>query len=99
MLVKSNENFVLHRNITIVFRQWKEQSDNSHLASVTACCNSLMMCFKDLLALTVLDSSPISKAVPTAMSIAYSVAASLTDFTDFLKVKALRNFTLGSYPL
>ncbi|KAL1123010.1 hypothetical protein AAG570_003334 [Ranatra chinensis] len=89
---------VLHTKWDLLKRQWKEHLDDGQMASVTACCGGLTSGLRELYQLTVLDDSSVASALPHALSIAQTVAATLAHFTDFLKVKALRNFTLGSYP-
>jgi hypothetical protein len=54
---------------------------------------------KELLQLTCFDNNMIDIGRDAVLAVASTVKHRLSDFSSFLKVKALRNFTLGSYPL
>lgn len=53
---------------------------------------------KELLRLTCFDRNFLKQGVDVLTTIGRLVRQKLSDFSDFLKVKALKNFTLGSYP-
>lgn len=53
---------------------------------------------KELLHLILWDTSAVSQGHETVKTVCNLVKNRLSDFSKFLKVKALRNFTLGSYP-
>jgi len=54
---------------------------------------------KELLQFTCFDSKVLDVGRDAVLAVASTVKHRLSDFSSFLKVKALRNFTLGSYPL
>lgn len=53
---------------------------------------------RDLFHLVCMDASQLVQSRDVIVSIMKTVKQRLSDFSNFLKVKALRNFTLGSYP-
>jgi len=54
---------------------------------------------KELLRLTCFDRNFLKQGIDVLTTVGRLVRQKLSDFSDFLKVKALKNFTLGSYPL
>ncbi|XP_070155052.1 BLOC-3 complex member HPS1 isoform X3 [Polyergus mexicanus] len=52
---------------------------------------------KELLRLTCFDRNFLKQGVDVLTTVGRLVRQKLNDFSDFLKVKALKNFTLGSY--
>lgn len=53
---------------------------------------------KELYRLTCFDKQFLKQGVDVLTTVGRLVRQKLNDFSDFLKVKALKNFTLGSYP-
>lgn len=53
---------------------------------------------KELLRLTCFDRNFLKQGTDVLTTVGRLVRQKLNDFSDFLKVKALKNFTLGSYP-
>lgn len=53
---------------------------------------------RELLHLICLDKIFLKQGVDVLTTVGRLVRQKLNDFSDFLKVKALKNFTLGSYP-
>lgn len=53
---------------------------------------------KELLQLTCFDRHFLKQGLDVIMTVSKLVRQKLNDFSNFLKVKALKNFTLGSYP-
>ncbi|XP_035725815.1 Hermansky-Pudlak syndrome 1 protein homolog isoform X1 [Vespa mandarinia] len=53
---------------------------------------------KELFRLTCFDRNFLKQGVDVLTTVGRLVRQKLNDFSDFLKVKALKNFTLGSYP-
>jgi len=53
---------------------------------------------KELLRLTCFDRNFLKQGIDVLTTVGRLVRQKLNDFSDFLKVKALKNFTLGSYP-
>lgn len=53
---------------------------------------------KELYRLTCFDKNFLKQGVDVLTTVGKLVRQKLNDFSDFLKVKALKNFTLGSYP-
>lgn len=82
------------------FRKLQEVlKDKEGALAIDALTANLQTLLRTLLRLTSLERGGLEKGVDAADLITLQVRSSLTDFTDFLKVKAIRNFTLGSYPL
>lgn len=54
---------------------------------------------KELLQLTCFDKNFLKQGIDVILAVSKLVRQKLNDFSNFLKVKALKNFTLGSYPL
>lgn len=54
---------------------------------------------KELFRLTCLDRNFLKQGIDVLTTVGKLVHQKLDDFSDFLRVKALKNFTLGSYPL
>lgn len=54
---------------------------------------------KEMLQLACFDRTVLGVGRDAVLAVASTVKHRLSDFSSFLKVKALRNFTLGSYPL
>ncbi|XP_072759676.1 BLOC-3 complex member HPS1 isoform X2 [Anoplolepis gracilipes] len=52
---------------------------------------------KELLRLTCFDKNFLKQGIDVLTTVGRLVRQKLNDFSDFLKVKALKNFTLGSY--
>lgn len=67
-------------------------------AGLEATYSSLVKTLRHLLQLTCLDKSVVSRTYKAACTVADQVRISLADFTNFLKIKAIQNFSLGSYP-
>ncbi|XP_073997896.1 Hermansky-Pudlak syndrome 1 protein isoform X2 [Rhodnius prolixus] len=84
---------VLHVKWDLLKRQWNE---NTSAACIGSCSHSLGLCLRDILQSTVLDKSNIVRGSSVAISVSQAVAVALANYTNFLQVKALRNFTLGS---
>lgn len=76
----------------------KTASDQALLSAETAVI-SLLDNLKEILSLTSLDKSLLTSSQAHIPSAATVVKERLLTFYDFLRVKAIRNFTLGSYPL
>lgn len=53
---------------------------------------------KELFRLTCLDKSFLKHGTDVILTVSRLVSQKLNDFSDFLKVKALKNFNIGSYP-
>lgn len=60
--------------------------------------SSFVDALKELFRLTCLDRSFLKHGVDLIMTVSRLVRQKLNDFNDFLKVKALKNCTIGSYP-
>ena len=72
--------------------------DRESGAGLEATYSSLVKSLHQLLYSTCLDKSVVSKTYKAACTVADQVRTSLADFTHFLKIKAIQNFSLGSYP-
>ena len=53
---------------------------------------------KELFRLTCLDKHFLKQGTDMIITVSRLVSQKLNDFSDFLKVKAIKNFTIGSYP-
>lgn len=53
---------------------------------------------RELLRLTCFDRNFLKQGTDVLTTVGRLVRQKLSDFSDFLKVKAMKNFTLGSYP-
>lgn len=60
--------------------------------------SSFVDALKELFRLTCLDKSFLKQGVDLIITVSRLVSQKLNDFSDFLKVKALKNCTIGSYP-
>lgn len=84
----------------LIYRRFNEcLKDKETGAGLEASCSSLCDSLRQILQLTCLDPEMVRKGVEAASVVTSQVQTSLKDFTTFLKVKAICNFTLGSYPL
>jgi len=89
-------------NLNIIFnRKYAElikSQDMECILRIESCGVQLMDLFCEIFRLVCLDQASVSHSADSAKSVARAVRAKLADFIGFLKVKAMRNFTLGSYP-
>lgn len=76
----------------------KTRSDEAILRAETLVLG-LLENLKQLLSLTSLDDKIISNTLKEAVEVSKFVAEKLNGYNEFLKVKSIKNFTLGSYPL
>lgn len=76
---------------------FKNSVDESLLRAETATLN-LLENLKELLSLTAFDKAVIKPTQKHVQNVANIVTEKLSNFNNFLKVKAIRNFSLGSYP-
>ena len=60
--------------------------------------SGLIDTMKELFRLTCFDKNFLKNGVDVIVTVSRLVRQKLNDFSDFLKVKALKNFSLGSYP-
>jgi hypothetical protein len=79
--------------------EYIKTADSECLLRVEACTAPFVEDLKLLLQLTCFDSKMIDVGRDAVLAVSGTVKHRLSDFSSFLKVKALRNFTLGSYPL
>lgn len=75
----------------------KNSVDESLLRAETATLNFLEN-LKELLSLTAFDRTVLKPTQKHILNVANIVSERLSNFNNFLKVKAIRNFSLGSYP-
>jgi hypothetical protein len=73
--------------------------DPEVILQIEANTTGFMETLKELLRLTCFDRNFLKQGVDVLTTVGRLVRQKLNDFSDFLKVKALKNFTLGSYPL
>lgn len=75
----------------------KTRSDEAILRAETLVLG-LLENLKQLLVLTSLDDKIVSNTLKEAVDVSKFVAEKLNNYNEFLKVKSIKNFTLGSYP-
>lgn len=66
--------------------------------AISSCSSSLGVSLRELLQAASLDRTPVQRGRHAAEAISRCVCTAVSHFTDFLKVKAVTNFSLGSYP-
>lgn len=81
------------------YLEYIKTTDSECLLRVEASTAPFVEDLKELLQLTCFDNKMIDIGRDAVLAVASTVKHRLSDFSSFLKVKALRNFTLGSYPL
>lgn len=72
--------------------------DPETVLQIEANTSSLTETLKELLRLTCFDRNFLKQGLDVLKTVGKLVRQKLSDFSEFLKVKALKNFTLGSYP-
>ncbi|PNF40203.1 hypothetical protein B7P43_G08272 [Cryptotermes secundus] len=78
------------------YLEYIKTTDSECLLRVEASTAPFMQDLKELLQLTCFDNKMIDIGRDAVLAVASTVKHRLSDFSSFLKVKALRNFTLGS---
>jgi hypothetical protein len=81
------------------YLEYIKTTDSDCLLRVEAGTAPFVEDLKDLLQFTCFDNKALGIGRDAVLAVASTVKHRLSDFSSFLKVKALRNFTLGSYPL
>lgn len=72
--------------------------DPEVILQIEANTSSFVETLKELLRLICFDRNFLRQGIDVLTTVGRLVRQKLNDFSDFLKVKALKNFTLGSYP-
>lgn len=72
--------------------------DPETVLQIEANTSGLAETLRELLRLTCFDRNFLKQGLDVLTTVGRLVRQKLNDFNDFLKVKALKNFTLGSYP-
>lgn len=72
---------------------------NGSLLNAESSTMGVLDTLKELLHLTAFDNSVLNSTQACVKEITKNVSGKLESFNEFFKAKALRNFTLGSYPL
>lgn len=75
----------------------KSNSDEALLRAETLALG-LLENLKQLLSLTSIDEKIVASSQKQTIEVAKIVSEKLNSYNEFLKVKSIRNFTLGSYP-
>lgn len=73
--------------------------DPETILQIEANTTGIVETLRELLRLTCFDRNFLRQGIDVLTTVGRLVRQKLNDFSDFLKVKALKNFTLGSYPL
>lgn len=81
------------------YLEYIKTTDSDCLLRVEASTAPFVEDLKELLQFTCFDTKLLDIGRDAVLAVASTVKHRLSDFSSFLKVKALRNFTLGSYPL
>jgi hypothetical protein len=81
------------------YLEYIKTTDSDCLLRVEASATPFVEDLKELLQFTCFDDKVLAVGRDAVLAVASTVKHRLSDFSSFLKVKALRNFTLGSYPL
>lgn len=81
------------------YLEYIKTTDSDCLLRVEASATPFLEDLKELLQFTCFDNKVLDVGRDAVLAVASTVKHRLSDFSSFLKVKALRNFTLGSYPL
>ena len=81
------------------YLEYIKTTDSDCLLRVEASTTPFVEDLKELLQYTCFDNKVLAVGRDAVLAVASTVKHRLSDFSSFLKVKALRNFTLGSYPL
>lgn len=80
------------------YHEYMKTTDSDCLLRVEASATPFLEDLKELLQSTCFDNKVLDVGRDAVLAVASTVKHRLSDFSSFLKVKALRNFTLGSYP-
>lgn len=78
------------------YQEFSKSSETQVFVKLEAGVPKLRDFLKELSQLTFFDSSVVSIGRDAVLAVSGTVKHRLSDFSEFLKVKALRNFTLGS---
>jgi hypothetical protein len=81
------------------YLEYIKTTDAECLLRVEASTTPFVEDLKKLLQFTCFDNKMVDIGRDAVLAVSGTVKHRLSDFSSFLKVKALRNFTLGSYPL
>ena len=81
------------------YLEYIKTADSDCLLRIEASATPFLEDLKELLQSTCFDNKVLDVGRDAVLAVASTVKHRLSDFSSFLKVKALRNFTLGSYPL
>jgi hypothetical protein len=72
--------------------------DPESILQIESNTSSFLDALKELFRMTCLNKNFLKQGLDVIMTVSRLVCHKLNDFNDFLKVKALKNFTIGSYP-
>lgn len=87
----------IHSKWEFIHKKYNEyMREKESGAGLEATYSSLVKSLRHLLHLTCLDKGVVGKTYKAASPVADQVRTSLADFTHFLKIKAIHNFSLGS---
>lgn len=106
---KSSSKSALELSYKQLLKQWDgmrkkylefiKSNSNEALQTAENSTAGLLKILKELLSLTAFDNSVLYTTQVCLKDITKMVSNKLQNFNEFFKAKALRNFTLGSYPL
>lgn len=80
------------------YNELLKSRDPESILQIESNTSSFVDSMKDLFRLTCFDKQFLKRGTDVIVTSSRLVGQKLVDFSDFLKVKALKNFTLGSYP-
>lgn len=72
--------------------------DPDYIVKVESNISGFIETLRELFRLTCFDKNLLKQGFDVIGTVSRLVSQKLNDFSDFLKVKALKNFSLGSYP-
>lgn len=81
------------------FYELLKSRDPESILQIEANIGGFSETMKELFRLTCFDRSFLKLGTDVIITVSRLVGQRINDFSDFLKVKALKNFSLGSYPL
>lgn len=81
------------------YQEFVKNGDSDCILRAESSTMGLLNILKELLLLVCFDNTIMNSSMERAKEIVKYVDGKLTNFSSFLKVKALRNLSLGQYPL
>lgn len=80
------------------YQEYFKSRDSECILRAESSAGGLLACLRELLAVTCFDSSMLHASSGRIYDVGATVNARLAMFSEFLKAKAMKNLSLGSYP-